>query len=76
MERSAKSGEFLKPNGRVFISDLRRDMPIFMKWFLWLSAEPKEMRPGLITSINAAYTPTELDDFNQRDKTIWLQDLR
>ena len=58
----------LKPNGRVFISDLRRDMPIFMKWFLWLSAEPKEIRPGLITSINAAYTPAELDDLIKETK--------
>ena len=58
----------LKPNGRVFVSDLRRDMPIFMKWFLWLSAEPKEIRPGLITSINAAYTPAELDDLIKETK--------
>jgi len=58
----------LKPNGRVFISDLRRDMPIFMKWFLWLGAEPKEIRPGLISSINAAYTPTELDDLIKKTK--------
>ena len=58
----------LKPNGRVFISDLRRDMPIFMKWLLWLSAEPKEIRPGLTTSINAAYTPAELDDLIKETK--------
>jgi len=50
----------LKPGGRIFISDLKRDMPVFMRWFLWLSASPKEIRPGLISSINAAYTPTEL----------------
>jgi ubiquinone/menaquinone biosynthesis C-methylase UbiE len=50
----------LKPGGRVFISDLRRDMFALVKWFLWLSAEPKEIRPGLITSIDAAYTPDEL----------------
>jgi ubiquinone/menaquinone biosynthesis C-methylase UbiE len=50
----------LKPGGRIFISDLRRDMPVFIKWFLWMSTKQKEIRPGLITSINAAYTSEEL----------------
>jgi ubiquinone/menaquinone biosynthesis C-methylase UbiE len=50
----------LKPQGRVFISDLRRDMFPLVKWFLWLSVRPTAMRPGLITSLNAAYTPSEL----------------
>jgi ubiquinone/menaquinone biosynthesis C-methylase UbiE len=50
----------LKPGGRVFISDLRRDMFVLVRWFLWLNVEPKEIRPGLITSIEAAYTPDEL----------------
>jgi ubiquinone/menaquinone biosynthesis C-methylase UbiE len=50
----------LKPGGHIFISDLRRDMPVFIKWFLWLNTKPKEIRPGLITSINAAYTSEEL----------------
>ena len=50
----------LKPGGHIFISDLRRDMPVFIKWFLWMSTRPKEIRPGLITSINAAYTSEEL----------------
>lgn len=50
----------LKPGGRVFISDLRRDMFAPLRWFMWLNTKPKEIRPGLISSINAAYTPTEL----------------
>ena len=50
----------LKPHGRYMISDLRRDMIAPMKWFLWLTLSPKEMRPGLITSINAAYTLSEI----------------
>ena len=50
----------LKPGGRIFISDLRRDMSVFIKWFLWMSTKQKEIRPGLITSINAAYTSEEL----------------
>ena len=50
----------LKKGGRVFISDLRRDMFFLIKWFLWINANPKEIRPGLITSIHAAYTFDEL----------------
>jgi ubiquinone/menaquinone biosynthesis C-methylase UbiE len=50
----------LKPGGRVFISDLRRDMSLFLQWFLWLSTQPTAIRPGLLTSIRAAYTPQEL----------------
>lgn len=50
----------LKPGGRVFISDLRRDMFSLIKWFLWINTQPKAIRTGLITSINAAYTPDEL----------------
>ncbi len=50
----------LKPGGTFFISDLRRDMNPLVKWYLWFMAKPKESRPGLISSINAAYTPGEL----------------
>ena len=50
----------LKPGGWYFISDLRRDMPGWMHAFLWLSVRPTAMRPGLETSIGAAYTLEEL----------------
>lgn len=50
----------LKPGGKYFISDLRRDMNALLKWFMWLATKPKEIRPGLISSINAAYTLPEL----------------
>jgi ubiquinone/menaquinone biosynthesis C-methylase UbiE len=50
----------LKPGGRLFLSDLRRDMIAPVRWFLWVATHPREVRPGLITSINAAYTPAEL----------------
>lgn len=50
----------LKPGGRLMVSDFRRDMSPIVKGFLWLMAKPKEMRPGLFTSINAAYTPNEI----------------
>jgi len=50
----------LKPGAKIFISDLRRDMSFLIRWFLWINTRPREIRPGLITSINAAYTPDEL----------------
>lgn len=50
----------LKPGGRLCISDLRRDMFALLKWFLWISTDPKEIRSGLVSSINASYTPGEL----------------
>ena len=56
----------LKPGGKVFISDLRRDMLIFLQWFLWITVEPAAMRPGLRTSIGAAYTPGELAQLGQK----------
>jgi ubiquinone/menaquinone biosynthesis C-methylase UbiE len=51
----------LKRGGRIFISDLRRDMFFLMKWFLWINVKPKQIRPGLITSLNASYTPGEIE---------------
>jgi ubiquinone/menaquinone biosynthesis C-methylase UbiE len=50
----------LKPRGRYLISDMRRDMNPFVKWFLKLMTKPKEIRPGLISSINASYTVQEI----------------
>jgi ubiquinone/menaquinone biosynthesis C-methylase UbiE len=50
----------LKQGGKLFISDFRRDMFPLLKWCLWLVAKPKVIRPGLLTSINAAYTPDEV----------------
>lgn len=50
----------LKAGGRLLISDFRRDMFPLLKWCLWLIAKPKAIRPGLLTSINAAYTPDEV----------------
>ena len=50
----------LKTGGRYLISDLRRDMIAPARWFLWLTVKPREMRPGLITSINASYTLPEI----------------
>ena len=57
----AEMWRVLKPSGRLFLSDLRRDMLAPVRWFMWIVTKPKEIRPGLITSINAAYTPTEVE---------------
>lgn len=51
----------LKPRGRMFISDLRRNMIAPVKWFMWLATKPKAIRPGLITSINASYIKPEVE---------------
>jgi ubiquinone/menaquinone biosynthesis C-methylase UbiE len=50
----------LKQGGKFFISDFRRDMFPLLKWCLWLISKPRAIRPGLLTSINAAYTSEEL----------------
>ncbi|MBN1304769.1 MAG: class I SAM-dependent methyltransferase [Anaerolineales bacterium] len=52
----------LKPGGRVHISDLRRDMAAPLRWMMWMICQPRDIRPGFITSLNAAYTPGELQD--------------
>ena len=52
----------LKPGGRFYISDLRRDIFVLLKWLMWLATKPKNIRSGLLSSINAAYTSAELTD--------------
>jgi ubiquinone/menaquinone biosynthesis C-methylase UbiE len=55
----------VKPCGRFFISDMRRDMSVFIRWFLWLGCQPASVRPYLFSSIDAAYTPGELMEMIQ-----------
>ncbi len=50
----------LKPSGRYLISDIRRDMKPLLKWLMYLGCKPRAMRPGLLMSVGAAYTPAEL----------------
>ncbi|MFH0883673.1 MAG: class I SAM-dependent methyltransferase [bacterium] len=50
----------LKPGGRLFLHDLRRDTSLPMRWFLHLATRPKEILPGLHSSLNAAYTKAEV----------------
>jgi ubiquinone/menaquinone biosynthesis C-methylase UbiE len=50
----------LKPGGKYLVSDMRRDMNPVVKWFMKLMTKPKEIRPGLVSSINACYTVQEI----------------
>lgn len=52
----------LRRGGRFFVSDLRRDMLAPLRWLMWWTTRPREIRPGLLTSIDAAYTPSELEE--------------
>ncbi|WRS28785.1 class I SAM-dependent methyltransferase [Oscillospiraceae bacterium MB08-C2-2] len=52
----------LRPGGRYCITDLRRDVHLLKKALVYLSTQPKEIRPGLVTSLNAAYTVSEITE--------------
>ncbi|MBN2135141.1 MAG: class I SAM-dependent methyltransferase [Acidobacteria bacterium] len=50
----------LKPGGRYYISDLRRDINPLLKWFMYFSSKPAEIRPGFLTSVDASYIDEEI----------------
>ncbi len=50
----------LKPGGLFCIADMRRDVSAAIKWMIYFSTKPKEIRPGFLSSLNAAYTVKEL----------------
>lgn len=52
----------LRAGGRYCITDLRRDVHPLKKMMVYFSTHPKEMRPGLISSLNAAYTSYEITE--------------
>ena len=56
----------LKPGGKLFVSDLRRDINPVMKFIIKKSTKPKEMLPGFITSLDASYTIEEITDIINR----------
>jgi ubiquinone/menaquinone biosynthesis C-methylase UbiE len=55
-------GRVLKPGGRYCITDMKRNMSPFVKSFLWIMAKPRNIRPYLVSSINAAYTKDETEE--------------
>ncbi len=66
----------LKPGGKYYISDLRRDMNPVIKYFMKKSTKSKELVSGLISSINAAFTKKEIEEMMKqsyfRDYTVTL----
>lgn len=60
----------LRPGGWYCVTDLRRDVHPLKKAMVYLSTRPREMRPGLVTSLNAAYTAAEITEL------LCLSDLR
>ncbi|MDD1778936.1 MAG: class I SAM-dependent methyltransferase [Candidatus Helarchaeota archaeon] len=58
----------LKLGGKYCISDLRRDINPLIKWFMRSTTKPIEMSDGLIASINASYTISELHKLLQNTK--------
>jgi ubiquinone/menaquinone biosynthesis C-methylase UbiE len=55
----------LKPGGKYLVSDLRRDMHPLVKWFMQVVTKPKEIRPGLRSSIAASYLVEEIETILQ-----------
>jgi len=51
----------LKKDGMFCITDLRRDLPFFVRQMLYHSVKPAAIRPGFLTSLHASYTVQELN---------------
>lgn len=52
----------LRPGGRYCITDLRRNISPLKKAMSLLTTNPKEMRAGFLSSLNAAYTLSEITE--------------
>lgn len=50
----------LKPGGKYCLSDMKRNMNPLVRSFLWIMTRPRQIRPYLASSINAAYTKGEM----------------
>lgn len=63
----------LKPGGYFFISDLKRDTSCVIRLFMYLLVKPKQIRPGFVTSLRAAYTAEDIREMLSRSP---LKDAR
>jgi ubiquinone/menaquinone biosynthesis C-methylase UbiE len=63
----------LKPGGRLFISDLKRDLSFPVKCLFYSGAKPKEIREGLTSSLQAAYIKKELAEMIQNSDLAFAQ---
>ncbi|NLI22705.1 MAG: methyltransferase domain-containing protein [Clostridiales bacterium] len=52
----------LKAGGLFCVTDMRRDVNPLLAKLIYHTTKPKEIRPGFITSLNAAYTVGELTE--------------
>ncbi len=69
LDPSAILAEFLrvlKPGGRLYLSDLRRDLPRSARNFLQKQMLSDSVRESLVASINAAYNTVEATDLLRR----------
>jgi len=52
----------LKPGGTVCVADMRRDVNPLLKWGIYATVQPRAIRPGYLSSLNAAYTVGEMTE--------------
>ena len=50
----------LRPGGVFAVCDMRRDVNPAIKWLIYSMTKPKEIKPGFLTSLYAAYTADEM----------------
>jgi ubiquinone/menaquinone biosynthesis C-methylase UbiE len=56
----AELARIIRPGGRLFVTDFRRDINLAFKSVMWWIANSKAMRAGLMTSIRASYLAAEI----------------
>ena len=56
----------LRPGGRFWVFDVRRDANPLIKWLIYAIIRPKEIRSGFLASFNASYTLGEMADILDR----------